>query len=438
MKNQIVVLAIIFCLVLISVFALESWREQNRVYSLTMATGSKTGEYYHFGQAFAKVISKYNPNIKLNIIETPGSLANLNLLSQKKVDLAIVQNDVDLNSFNRAISPLFPEMFHLIARVDSGINKVTDLKNKRIGLMPKGSGSYDLFWPLIKHYGIDQNEVKAFPSSADIAYKKLIEGKLDAVFRIVAVGNNATVNLVQDTEKIQLVPIDQASALNLFFPSLEASEIPKGTYNGSIPIPSEDLPTVALRALLITNETLPRNVANIITTTLFDSGKEIAKIHPPSSLITKLTEIDSYPLLFHEGSQDFFNNTKPNFFVENADFIGLLMSIGALIASGIWQANLWLQQKQKNNADRYNAELLVLIKNIEEAQTPEEINEVRSRLFAIFNTVVNDLDKDKISDDSFQSFSFTWNVALSTIRHKEFLLNNLPITESNTTFGTIN
>lgn len=430
MRTKLMALAILVCLVLIGVFALQSWREENRVYNLTMATGAKTGEYFHFGEAFSAVVTKYHPEIQIQIIETPGSLANYSLLSQKKVDLAIVQNDTELSSDTRTISLLFPEMFHLMARVDAGINTVGDLKGKRVGLMPQGSGSYDLFWPLIKHYGLKPTDIKTFPNSAEKAYQDLIAGKLDAVFRIVAVGNLSTVKLVQDSNTIKLVPIDQAGALNLYLPSLEASLIPKGTYNGAVPIPPEDLPTVALRALLITQESTPRSLVNNLTNTLFESGKEIAKIHPPSTLITKPQETHSSNLLFHEGALDYFNNTKPSFFVENADFLGLLMSIGALLASGIWQARLWLQQKQKNRADRYNAELLDLIKHIESAEDFPELTQVRNRLFDIFHNVVVDLDNDKITSESFQSFSFTWNVALSTIRHKEMLLNRMQPSET--------
>lgn len=421
--------AILVCLVLIGIFALQSWRDEHRVYKLTLATGAKTGEYYPFGEAFSGVVNKYHPEIQIETLETVGSLMNYRLLNDKKVDLAIVQNDTELSADTKAISLLFPEMFHLMARVDAGINSVGDLKGKRIGLMPKGSGSYDLFWPLIKHYGINPKQMKTFPSSPEQAYQDLIDGKLDAVFRIVAVGNSSTIKLLQNSNTIKLVPIDQAGALNLYLPALEASQIPKGTYNGSVPIPPDDLPTVALRAILITKENTPRSIVNHLTTTLFESGKEIAKTHPPSTLITKPNDTHSSNLFFHEGALDYYNNTQPNFFVENADFIGLLMSIAALLASAVWQVRLWLQQKQKNRADRYNTELLDLIKNIELAEDIPELTQVRNRLFDIFHNVVVDLDHDKITSDSFQSFSFTWNVALSTIRHKEMLLNKIPHNE---------
>ena len=39
-----------------------------------------------------------------------------------------------------------------------------------------------------------------------------------------------------------------------------------------------------------------------------------------------------------------------------------------------------------------------------------------------------DLDEDRISPESFQSFTFPWEVAITTIRHREMvLLNRLPL-----------
>ena len=108
--------------------------------------------------------------------------------------------------------------------------------------------------------------------------------------------------------------------------------------------------------------------------------------------------------------------------VEYAEAMGLFLSVTMLLISGIWQLKMKLQGKQKNRADMYNLEILKLIDQIHSLNDLEKLKQLRQELFDIFNQVVIDLDKDLISQESFQSFSFTWEVALSSIRHKELLL----------------
>ena len=122
-----------------------SGRKNTRVHRLTLAAGSPTGEYYAFSQAFAEVVSRNNPQIQIEVIETDGSQNNMTLLRDNQVQLALVQSDTPVEPPARAVALLFPEMFHLMARTDSGITSVADLRGKRVALMPEGSGSYALF-----------------------------------------------------------------------------------------------------------------------------------------------------------------------------------------------------------------------------------------------------------------------------------------------------
>lgn len=73
----------------------------------------------------------------------------------------------------------------------------------------------------------------------------------------------------------------------------------------------------------------------------------------------------------------------------------------------------------------YNLEILRLIDQVESTEDLEELAQLRHHLFEILERVVVDLDEDRISAESFQSFTFPWDVAIAAIRHRETLIANL-------------
>ncbi len=414
--------AIVFLsIIMIGFFAMKWSRNVQKIQHLTLATAGKNGTYYNFALALAEVVNKHNPRLKITVLETEGSRQNAEWLQEKKVDLALLQSDTPVDSKIKAVSFLFPEMFHLVVNRRSGINSVSDLKGKRIAIMPRKSGSYALFWPLSQHYGLKKPDFAAFPLPFEAASQALINGQVDAIFFIGALGGKRVTPLLQD-DRIDLVKIEQGAALKLYLPAVESSIIPKGTYSGGIPIPKEDLPSVAVRAILFTHEDIDLEIIYEITRILYEARNDLVEQYPQATLITKPEQVRELGFSFHDGAQTYYDKDRPSFLLEYAEPMGLLLSVSVLCVSGIWQLRTWLQINQKNRADSYNLEIVKLIQKINEIEELEELTKVRQELFDIFEKVIIDLDKDLISPESFQSFTFPWEVAFTNLRHRENLL----------------
>ena len=396
--------------------------DQTRIHTVQLATGGPTGEYYAFGQAIAQVVETNEPKIRVEVVESPGSTQNMNDIHSHNVDLALVQNDTPVQPNVRAVAQLYPEMFHLIAAKDTNINTLTDLRGKRIALMPEGSGSYNLFWPLSQHYGLNQNDFQFRPMTATDAHIALQAGSVDALFRIIGLGNSSVTELLA-TNQFKLVPIDQIGALQLTQPYLESTVIPKGSYDGGSPIPSQDLPVVAVSALLIANVDVNPDVVKAITRILYEHRNELIRVNPRTANIQSPDVSQNLGFPLHEGARAYYTQDNPSFLVTYAEPIGLLLSVSILLCSSLWQGRQWLIRNQKDRADRYNLQILDLIEKIEQARDFDELQTLRQQLLEILRKVVVDLDIDRISPESFQSFTFPWEVANTAIRHQEIILN---------------
>lgn len=421
--RKVAIPIVLISFLMVGVSALRWYQDRHKVHTLTLATAGPTGEYYAFGQALSKVVAKHNPRIKINVITSEGSQQNVEWLTQQKVQLAIVQNDTPLNPSLETISVLFPEIFHLVVNESSGINRVKDLKGKKIALLPKGSGSYRLFWVLLQHYGLKESDLITSPQPLDEGINQLLTGKADGLFQVIALGNPKMMRDLLQNNQLKIVPIEQGAALRLFLPALEEAIIPKGTYNGARPIPKEDLATIGVRSLLITHNQVDSELIHEITRIIYENRGDLIQENMQAAMIPQADHFNHLGFSVHPGAEAYYNQDKPSFIVQYAEPISLGVSLAVLGVSGLWQLRMWLQGKQKNRADLYNLELIQLIREIDQAHSREELEEIREKLMIILEKVIIDLDKDKITPESFQSFTFPLNVGLTAIRHRELLLH---------------
>ena len=425
MSRRVFIPIALLSLIAVGGIAWKVVSDDRQVHQLTIATGKKGGDYYGFAQTLADAAAKYQPKIKLQVVETSGSLENMQLLDQKKVDLAMAQNDTPTQPSARMVALLYSELFHIIAAENSGIKKVPDIKGKRIGVPVKGTGSYLSFEMLIQHYGLQPSDFTLVELSPAEANEALRKGEVDAIFRSLALGNSLTRELLQTT-RAQLVPVDQAAAMKISRPYLEETIIPKGAYRGDSPIPDRDLPTVGVQSALLTNPDVSPALIREITSLLFERRYDLSAKNQLFANISHPETDNGLGLPLHPGAQAYYDREKPDYVVANADFIALVMSVVMLFGSWLWDWRSRLGEKQKNRADRYNLEIVTLTERVRRTEDLEELENARLQLFEIFRKVLEDLDRDKLSPESYQTFTFPWQVAMSEIQHREMLLLNLP------------
>ncbi len=395
--------------------------DQTQVEVLTIATASRDGEYDSFAQALAKVVALHQPRLRLQLRQTSGSRENMSLLESRQVELAIAQSDTPATPSVQAVAALFPEAFHLIVQPNSGIQTIPDLKGKRVALMPKDSGSYIFFWKLIKHYGLNPSDVQGIPLPPAAAQAQFRQGQVDGLFRSIAPGNQGMQALIQATQA-RLVPVDQVAALQLTYPYLQRLNIPKGLYSGNPAIPPQDLTAASVRALLLTHQDVDPELIYLLTRTLYEYRNELSALNPRAAAISPTTSADSLGLPLNPGAEAYYTKNEPTFLERYAESIALLITVAGITISCLWQLRLYLARKQKNRADAYNLKVLDLVDRISTSFNLADLAAFRSQLLEIFKRVIQDLDQDKLTPESFQAFAAAWQVTMHTIRDREALL----------------
>jgi uncharacterized protein len=419
--SRITIAIVLIAVLAAMVFAVQTVQARSRVFVLRVATGAKDGDYYAFAQALKTLVERHNKNVKLEVLESEGSLQNFDWLESDTAQLALVQSGTPTKPSGRTLAYLFPEVAHLIVRNNAGIRGLADLRGKRVALMPKGSGSYLLFEAIRGHFGLEPGNFTALNLPSKKAYAALLAGEVDAVFRVISRGNPATAKLLA-SGKVSLVPIDQVESLRLSVPYLEPSLLPKGTYDGARPIPASDLEVAGVRAVLLARSDVPDEAAQAVTQTLFDYRSELVELYPRAAQIQLPGNQDTIGLPFHPGASAYYDQKKPGFFERYTDQIGLFFSLAFAAGSGLLQFRNWLLNRRKNRADEYNLELLNVLELLEGKPSSDDLETARARLLEVLKRVVGALDTDQITPEGFQSFSFTWEAAMAQVRYRETLL----------------
>ena len=121
---------------------------------LNIATGGTAGTYYPLGGALAELLNNNIKGMNASAQSTGASVANVNMLKDGSVDLAIIQNDIAYYAVNgsemfkdnkvaglRGLAALYPETIQFVTTADKGIKSIADLKGKKVAVGAAGSGA---------------------------------------------------------------------------------------------------------------------------------------------------------------------------------------------------------------------------------------------------------------------------------------------------------
>ncbi len=232
---------------------------------IVIASGGRTGAYFHFAQKYAEELQK--EGLSVEVRETAGSVENLHLLGQEGsgVSVAIVQSGVaspEEVNHSSALGSLYREPLWVFYRGDKRLGRLGQLAGKRIGVGPPGSGTYAIAMQFLgvngliesRSSGVDKPVVLVQQNVADAA-RSLQQGELDAAFIVAAFETDYIQNLLNDN-KVNLLNFDQHEAYRRRFRFLAPVTVPAGMVNLGQNIPGQDVSMLALTAELIVRKDL--------------------------------------------------------------------------------------------------------------------------------------------------------------------------------------
>jgi TRAP transporter TAXI family solute receptor len=258
--------------------------------TISIATGPTGGVYYPLGGGIANVLSKYVPGYAANAESTAGSVANIQLMNQKKSDLALSMADAAWDGLKgqgkfqggsvplRALMVAYPNRMHVVTVEGTGINKFADLKGKRVSTGAPNSATELMAARVLEAMGLTEKDIKRERLDPGKSVDAIKDKKLDAFFWVGGIPTSSVTDLGA-TPGVKLKLVDHADAVDgmnkKYGPLYVRDTIAPKSYPGQ----EQPNQVATVWNIIIARADMPDQVAYNIVKTIFDKRDELILVH---------------------------------------------------------------------------------------------------------------------------------------------------------------
>ncbi|RIX47621.1 MAG: TAXI family TRAP transporter solute-binding subunit [Rhodocyclales bacterium GT-UBC] len=356
---------------------------------IVITTGSESGAYYQFAKRYAAILARNG--VTLEVKASAGSLENLERLGKDEAQVAFVQGGVAIpkddpdeadDSGLLSLGSVFYEPVWVFYRGEKKLERLTELRGKRIAIGQEGSGIRQLAQQLLL-----ANEIKPgdhlVPLAGLKAAEELQQGRIDAAF-IIAAENAPVVQVLLRSPGVKLMSFSQAAAYQRRFPFLTKLTFPHGVADLVRDLPPDDIKLLAPTANLIVRDGLHP----ALQTLLLQAASEV---HGKSGFFQDAGEFPAYkdPMLplsseaarYLKSGAPFLQRYLPFWLAVLIDrLIVLLVPIVALLIPLLKIAPAIYTWRVRAKVFRIYGELKFLENDLKNNFDPALLGEYRSRL----------------------------------------------------------
>jgi TRAP transporter TAXI family solute receptor len=288
--------------------------------NLSIGTGGTGGVYYPMGGGIADVLSKHVPGMQATAEVTGGSVDNLKLIGSGKPYIGLSMTDAAQDAYKgeqkfqgnkvplRTLMILYPNLMHVVTVEGTGINKIGDLKGKRVSTGSPGSATEVMAFRVIEAAGLnhDKDMTRERLGVAE-SVNAIKDKKIDAFFWVGGLPT-AAVTDIANTPGTTVKLIDHAElvpAMNKKYGDLYVQDvIPKDTYRGM----ASDNKQATVMNILVAHASMDDKTAYNIVKTIFDKRQDLINVHKEAANFKlENQKAAASPVPFHPGAVKYFS-----------------------------------------------------------------------------------------------------------------------------------
>ena len=292
---------------------------------ISITTGGTGGVYYPLGGGMANILSKYVPGLQATAEVTGGSVDNLKLLNSGKSEVAFTMVDAawdakqgvdkfkDAKFEPKTLMVLYPNRMHVVTVEGTGINKLSDLKGKRVSTGSAGSGTEIMAMRILEAVGIDgHKDIKQERLGVAESVNAIKDRKIDAFFWVGGVPTAAVTDLAT-TPGVKIKLVDHGEAVDAmnkkYGPLYVKAQIAPGSYQGQ----DKANENIDVWNILVASDKMSDQMAYDIVKTLWEKKPELVAVHKEAQNIELKWQKIGSPLPYHPGAKKYFEEQGVKF-----------------------------------------------------------------------------------------------------------------------------
>jgi TRAP transporter TAXI family solute receptor len=287
--------------------------------TIAIGTGGTGGVYYPLGGAIANVLSKALPNTQATAEVTGGSVDNLKLIASGQSELGFSMADAALDALNgqdkfksgkvplQTLLVVYPNRMHVVTVEGTGIEKMADLKGKRVSTGSPGSATEVMAFRVLEAAGLDKDkDVKRERLGVAESVNAIKDRKIDAFLWVGGIPTAAVTDLAASPGmKMKLIDHSETvEKMNAKYGKLySASTIKAGAYPGT----DKDNAIAEVWNIIVTGDKMSNDDAYNIVKTLVEKKADIVAVHKEAESFSLDNQIqERSPIPFHPGALKYF------------------------------------------------------------------------------------------------------------------------------------
>ncbi len=368
---------------------LYAYRYATHPTTLTVAAGSFGGDAVQFMSMIATRMAATGAPVRLKVLDKGTALDAVKAFSAGEADLAVARADLGDLSTAEIVVVLTRSVVLMIAPPGSSVTDMDDLKGKTVGVIG-GEVNHRVVAALTKEYEFDTSQTHFKDLTVADIPQALKSKQVSALLVVLPITEKYLAMLRSffprtGKQMPALVAIESAGAIAAVEKYYQSYDLPKGTVQGSPPIPDDDMKTLQVPFYLVANKKLSDDVVSSLTKAIMDARRDligeyplIAQISQPDTDKTD-TENDTY-LPVHPGAAAYFSGNVQSFFDKYGDqlFYGsmLLGTLTSLFAAAL----KFMMKKEDKPEDKPLMRLYALTDQIGRAGNEAELAKTERRI----------------------------------------------------------
>lgn len=337
--------------------------------------------------AAARVLEKEHAPIRLMLVPQKVLTDVGAALEDGRAELAVVRSDVDMPASGETVAVLHRNAALVIATTASGITGVTDLANRKIGIVRGLPANDRLLDAILAQYEVPGHTVKRVMLAPEQVADAIAMGGVEAVLVVGPLTGDFVGDVVRAVNAAGgppvFVPIPDAEAMALRRPAVEALEVVRGAFGGAPPKPSDALQTLSVTYRLVAHSSLDGPTVSELTRRLFQMRTDLVKAVPAADRIEAPNVDKGARLPVHPGAAAYFENEEQTFMDRYGDWFYIAAMVFGFGASAVAAIGARMRTRLHRHAERVD-HLLSIVRRAREAPTVQALDGLQTEADEVF------------------------------------------------------